>query len=531
MTRALGFTLGALLCAALASASSAHARVGFGDPVEPWRDREPGQWLRLDGHLRLRGALYGNLDLDRGASPTTKEPLWPRGESPLDLTAGTDLRVRLQPSFFLGDDVRLVLEVDVLDDIALGQSPRGAPYKGRPAMVAGTAFQDPIGILDGAFRVRSAFAEVSLPFGVLSVGRAPSHFGLGIAANAGDALDDDLGDRADRVAFVTPLFGHYVAASFDWAASGPAVADPTGAPSARRVSDAQQSASLAVLRYRAPWEVELYRQADRFVLDYGISGSVQWQLHDNPSFYQDLDAAVGGAEAARVRRDYLGLVFDVWARAVFGPLRVEAEAIAVHMHVDNPSPWPGVEIRQPVEGNPFGAVVQAEYRVLEEKLSLSGEAGVASADPGYGFPIDGASAFAGAGPGDVFGPQIDVPRDARMDAFRFHPSYRVDLILWRTLLGGVSEAAYARAGVRAQPLEGVGLELSSIYSHGIYPDRTPGGRGPLGVEVDGAVILRQGAFSLRTDVGVLVPLGGLGARGGAAPGVAHMLLVRLGYEA
>ena len=35
-------------------------------------------------------------------------------------------------------------------------------------------------------------------------------------------------------------------------------------------------------------------------------------------------------------------------------------------------------------------------------------------------------------------------RDARMDAFRFHPAYRVDLILWRTLLGGVSEAAFAR---------------------------------------------------------------------------------------
>lgn len=520
-----------LACLVLGAASPALGRVGFGDPMEPWREREPGQWLRFDGYLRLRGALYGNLDLDRGPSPTTGKPLWPDGETPLDVTAGSDLRARLKPSVFLGDEVRLVFEVDVLDGVALGQSPRGAPYKGRPAIVAGTTFQDPIGVLDGAFQVRSAYAEVALPFGVLSVGRGPSHFGLGIAANAGDDLDDDVGDRADRVAFVTPLFGHYLGASFDWAAAGPRGIDPASAPAARRISDAQQSVSLSLLRYRAPWEVELYRAAGRLVLDYGVAGSAQWQHKDAPSFYQDLEDALSGGASTRVRRDYLGLVLDVWGRLVYGPLRVEAEAVAAQVHIDNPSPWPGVEMRQPVAGNPFGVVLQAEYLVFEDALSLLAEGGVASADPGYGFPLDEPSAFAGARPGDVTGPQLDVPRDARLDAFRFHPSYRVDLILWRTLLGGVSEAAYGRFAVRARPFAALALELSSIYSHGIYAERTPGGVGPLGVEVDGAATFRYGAFSLRTDLGVLVPLGGLGARGGPAPGVAHMLLVRLGYEA
>lgn len=116
-----------------------------------------------------------------------------------------------------------------------------------------------------------------------------------------------------------------------------------------------------------------------------------------------------------------------------------------------------------------------------------------------------------------------------MDAFRFHPAYRVDLILWRTLLGGVSEAAFARVGARSHAVRDLELELFAIYSHALVPESAPGGRGPLGLEVDGAATLHIGAFSVRTDVGVLFPFGGLGARGGAAPTVAHMALVRLGY--
>lgn len=511
----------------LLAASPSLARVGFGDPMEVFRERQPEQWLVPHGHLRLRGGLFGNLDLDRPPSPSSKQVLWPAGEGPLDHTAGADLRVRLAPSFFLGDDVRVLLEVDLLDNVALGASPRGAPFGERTAIVAGTAFQDPYTFATGAFRVRSAMAEVATPLGVLAVGRMPSHFGLGIAANAGDALDDDGGDRADRVAFVAPLFGHFVAVGFDWAASGAASADPLQTPDPRLVSDASQSISVGILRYRAPWERELYKDAGYLLFDYGVGLSTQWQANDTPAFYQHLDPALAGDDA-RVRRDALAFVIDAWARFEVGALRVEGEAVALHFHVDNPSPWAGVEVRQPVTGNPFGAVLQAEYAPFDDVLSFHVETGAASGDPGYGFPSDQASLQA-ARPGDLYGPQLDGTRDARMDAFRFHPAYRVDLILWRTLLGGVSEAAFARAGVRSSHVRDVELELFGIYSHALFSDSAPGGRAPLGLEVDAAATLAIGAFSLRTDVGVLFPFGGLGARGGVAPSIGHMALVRLGY--
>lgn len=293
-----------LLAAGLLASTTAEARIGFGDPLEAYREREPEQLFLLEGYLRMRGALYGNLDLDRGPSPSTGKPLWPDGETPLDLTTGGDLRVRLEPTFFLGGDARFVLEVDVLDNLSLGQRPRGTPYKGVPGIVAGTAFQEPADALSRAFRVQSAYGEVALPFGVLAAGRMPSHFGLGIVANAGDDLDDDLNDRADRVAFVTPLFGHYVALGFDLASSRPALAAPLGATEPHRLSDQQRALSLALLRYHAPWELELYREAGWLVFDYGVAGSFAWQRRDTPDFYQDLADAFGATDRAQVRRDF-----------------------------------------------------------------------------------------------------------------------------------------------------------------------------------------------------------------------------------
>jgi uncharacterized protein (TIGR04551 family) len=531
MTVPRGRALLAALCGAslCAGPPAAHARVGFGDPVEPYRDHQPGQTLDLHAHLRLRTALYGNMDLDRGPSPTSGQPLWPKGETPLDLTAGGDLRLRVAPTLWLGEEARIVMEIDVLDNVALGATPKGTPYQGRAAVVTGTVFQDPYSLSSGILRIRTAFAEVVTPVGVLSAGRSPTHFGLGIGSNAGDAMDDDKGDRADRVAFVMPVLGHFLATSLDLSATGPRGVPAVSAPQPQLPSLAQPAVSVALLRYRAPWEVEANRARNRWLLDYGAAGSVQVQRNDAPVFYQSLQGMGGLAAAEHVRRDYVAAFADAWVRFVWGPVRVEAEALLGHLWIGNASPYPGIEMRKPVTGNPFGAVLQAEWLPLKGRFSVVGETGIASPDPAPGFPQDEPSAFAGSRPGDVFGPQIDGQRDRRMDAFRFHPAYHVDLIMWRTLLGGVSEAAYARVKLGTSPLQDVRVELNTIYSHGIVSRSNPGGVGPLGVEFDSSVAVAMGAFTARLDGGVLVPLGGLGRRGGHTPRHAQMVLVRLAY--
>lgn len=522
-------------------AGPAAARVGFGDPAAPWRERAPDQWLRVDGYLRARAALYGNLDLDRGVSSNTGLALWPAGEGPLDLGGGSDLRLRVRPSFFAGEDVRVVVETDVIDGVAFGQSPRGAPFASADQIVSGTAAQG-TGLLAGqTFLWRSAYAEVQLPIGLFAIGRMPSHFGVGIATNAGDDIDDDIFDRADRVAFVAPLFGHYLALAWDVGAAGAGLASPTGAPTGasiraptsapapRRLGDGQHAASLALLRYRAPWEVALFRDAGETVFDYGLVTSLQWQVQDTPGAYVEGVPPGSSAATARVARGYRGLAVDGWLRLVRGAFRLEGELFAAAFEVDNASPLAGVTFRAPTRGAPFGAVLQAAYEAPRVPWSARLEGGLASSDPSPGFlPPEGRSAVAAA-PGDVFGAQVDGGADARMDAFRFHPNHRIDLILWRTLLGGVSEALYGKAMVRYAPVEALTCDLSAVYSHALQGQQTPGGIEPLGAELDATLTFRQGAFSLRADAGVLVPLGGMGARGGQAPGLAHLWLWRAGY--
>jgi uncharacterized protein (TIGR04551 family) len=514
------------------TSTAAQARVGFGDPAQEFRDHKPGEVLDIRGYLRVRGAGYSNLDLDHRVSPSTGEGIWARGEGPLNLTNGADMRVRLSPSLWLGEDVRMLLEVDVLDNVTLGSVPKGTPYNGRTGMVAGTAFQEPITAATGAFRVRTAMGQAITPLGIISAGRSPSHFGLGIAANSGDDLDDDGGDRADRVAWMLPFLGHFLAASADLSSSGPRGNTQTYGPNPISPALTQQALSFAILRWRAPWEVDMHRAGDwrsGWVLDYGAAFSTQFQLADNPVFYQALSGGAGLPKNQQVTRNYFAALGDFWLRLWWKDFRLETEIVASYVHIGNASPYPGVELRKPVNGNPLGGVVVGEWLPLKGKFGLLAEAGIASADPAPGFPQSDASAFVGSQAGDAFGPQVNGSSDTRFDSFRFHPSYRVDLIMWRTLLGGVSEAAYGRMKFSTTPVQGVKAEIGGIYSQGLISRSTPGGVAPLGAEVDSAVTLAMGAFSARVDAGVLLPLGGLGQRGAHAPHIAQMVLVRLGY--
>jgi uncharacterized protein (TIGR04551 family) len=539
----------ALLSAVLGSVETL-ARTGMGDPVQPWREKDPGAWLVMGGHLRLRSALFSHLDLDRpaGVVGAGSTRLWPQGEGPLDLTAGHDLRLRLSPSLFLGEVARVVLEVDLIDNVALGARPRFTPFRDATGIVAAAPFAAQPSLGDVA-TLRTAYGEVLLPVGVLAAGRMPSHFGLGIAANDGADIDDDFGDRADRVAFTMPVLGHVVSAAFDVGASGPRAFGLGRAagqgPAARQLSVAEQSLSLAFLRFHAPWEQEMLTHAStpeggRVVVDYGLALSMEWQERDVPGYYATFDERLGDRAAAVVRRGYRAGLADGWFRIVARRWRFEAEMVSAAFGIDNASPLPGVTLREPVTGLPFGGVMVLESKPLSDErlLVVRGEIGVASSDPAPGFPLPSPTALSSSRPGDVFGSQLDGVADTRQDGFRLHPLHRVDLILWRTLLGGVSEAAYARTSAVVTPLQdvfpGLRIEGNAIYSHALHGPSAPGGVAPLGVEFDGTVVLPYDAFSLRLDGGWLLPLGGMGARfadgdTAVAPTPATMFLVRLAY--
>ena len=55
-----------------------------------------------------------------------------------------------------------------------------------------------------AISPKRVWAEIQTPVGLLSFGRMPSEWGLGILSHAGGGIDDDLGDTVDRIQFALP---------------------------------------------------------------------------------------------------------------------------------------------------------------------------------------------------------------------------------------------------------------------------------------------------------------------------------------
>ena len=91
-------------------------------------------------------------------------------------------------------------------------------------------------------------------------------------------------------------------------------------------------------------------------------------------------------------------------------------------------------------------------------------------------------------PGALDGPQANLPRDRTVDNFRFHPDYHVDQILFREIIGTITDAIYIRPHVRTT-LVAVGagrIEAGAalIASWAVEPTSTPSGQRTLGVEFD-----------------------------------------------
>ncbi|MCA9671228.1 MAG: TIGR04551 family protein, partial [Myxococcales bacterium] len=475
----------------------------------------------LAGYLRLRFDVFDNFDLDHGPTPTTGRPLFPvppsdKGRGPL---MSANMRLRLEPVIRLPWGVSLHARVDVLDNLVLGSTPDGLPASvWAPTAAASTRTRPP---QEGdnsdidSVRVKRAWGQIVLPFGILSAGRmgALISWGTGFFVNSGNCLDCDLGDEGDRIALTLPLFGHLVTVAFDFGAIGPTSRAIGLYPQAFNLDhrDDVRSFALVIARYDRPQVVERYVRAGRTVIQYGLLTSIRTQADDVPAYYLtgDLDREYGPDD--RVRRDLFAFAADFWFGLRVGGLSVDIEAALLFSQIDNASLLPGTELLQRITARQFGAVARARYDWTRFKIAL--EVGMASGDsaPGFGVrsPLDQFSSQ----PGDLDGPQFRLPGDTTTDNFRFNPDYRIDLILWRRIIGAVSDAIYIRPSAEWQPLRGLYFGGAVITSLAMRSESTPSGESPLGVEVDLTARWEpHRAFEARLQYGVLFPLAGLDNR-------------------
>lgn len=456
--------------------------------------------LTVHGMLRVREAGLYNLDLDRGLD-STGQPLHPVPLSGGQLTESGDIRARTDVAIYApGVGVAAKARIDWLDNVALGGDPdlRG----GTPATSGG---QRPSVAL-----VERAWGEVLTPIGTVAVGRMGAHFGLGILANGGDCEDCDHGDAADRAALVTPLAGHLWAFAYDIAARGPFTRTPDGGREILLEPTASVSGpTIAVLKTHSP--ATLARRADAGYTTLEYAGYLTHRRQDNdvPATYLPTASPVMTFSSDDVvARGFSATATGAWLRITSARVRVEAELAYLRARVDQPSLIPGAELTLPVTSNQLGGAVRSALLVGPVQLGLDG--GYASGDdaPGFGaFPKPGQLA---PPPGAFEGAQANPPRDRTVDNFRFHPDYRIDHILFREIIGTITDAIYVRPHLRATLLTvgrgRVEAIAALVASWAAEPTSTPSGARALGVELDPELRFASAdGFLVNLAYGLLLP--------------------------
>lgn len=232
-----------------------------------------------------------------------------------------------------------------------------------------------------------------------------------------------------------------------------------------------------------------------------------------------------------VRREAQAVIPDFWFQFLWGKFKFEAEAAFVWGGIENtnvqdvgannfddpngtdpgdPDDDDGWNIRQ------FGFTAAGEFRAFEDKLRIGLGGGYATGDDDVEGLVPPAEGF-----------DAQLTRNRTFSTFRFHPDYRVDLILFRNILQRVQGAYYLRPNVeydftRDQDGQRIGGGAALIWSRASQFVSAPGNSPDLGLELnfklyyqakDGSLnddLDKLGGFYTQLEYGVMFPLGGLG---------------------
>ncbi|MCU0696982.1 MAG: TIGR04551 family protein [Myxococcaceae bacterium] len=526
---------------------------------EDWVDEKRKlELVTLDGYLRVRPDLFWRFDLGSG-NDASGYSLWPRNpNSPVDRTnVGVNMRFRLEPTINVSEEVRIRTQIDALDNLVWGSTPDyGFSRNGgfgywndrnefSVFSQSQTAPRAGINSLNDSIMLKRVWGEVSTPVGILRFGRMGSHWGLGMLHHDGNGIDNDWGDTVDRVMFTAePLQGFYVTPMLDVNIVGnTSLRLPEGGqPFNLSNFDDGLNYILAVARRDTDTEARAKLDSGQTVFNYGLHFSYRNQRVDSVDFLSQPFGTDGVNTATSpggqsVRREANLFIPDVWAKLERKNFRIEGEFAAFMGWIDNRalSGAAGLQpgFNQRLDVWQFGAVLQGEYKLLNGDLEIGGEVGFASGDrqPGFGNNPRrrGSGANGSTNPGDIEGPQYNCSAsgacgDRVIRNFRFNRDYRMDMILYREILGGVTDSLYIKPKVQYRITQGFNAFAGIIYSRAIYAESTPSAANVtattppdpnLGLEINaGARYETEDGFYAQAQYGILFPLGGFNREGG-----------------
>ncbi len=521
-------------------------------PAWPQEQEKKLQFFQLNGYIRFRSYLFHNYNL--GVNPISGGPAAPFHVPYSELgstgTAGSasnqqsncatrdnancrttnltsaDMRLRLEPTLNVTEQVRVKAQIDVLDNLVLGSTPEGyylngtAAHGNVPTAVYSNTQVTPTSGSNSvlsSINAKRAWAEVQTPFGELKFGRMPTHWGTGMVINNGDCLDCNFGQTSDRVMFSTKLWGHFIAFMWDWVATGPTtqIIGPSQQQGVFFNADTLDDVSQWILtlgRLDNPEEIKERVDQGKIVFNYGLYAAYRqqdWTQSTNPptptgNTPQNLQTTLTPRHAKT------GLV-DVYLRLDWKKLHLEAEGVIHAGTIGNLT-----DVYSTVHGSTSllsGAfVLKANYKLLHDQLKLNLEIGYASGDDSED-------------PNAVINYQNATlaPIANRIGRFTFDPDYIVDMILFRYILGTVSNATYFKPGASYDIIDNFGARVDLIYSLANNQVAYPGNARSLGLEIDAALTYKneEEGFYASLAYGVLFPFGALDLPGSIYPCCGH----------
>lgn len=539
--------------------------------------------FEVHGFYRVRSEMFHNFSLGRADSRDTA--LWPRpiddsyqpgltsqpnlvnlcGKSQpgtavcTDKTqAGANMRFRLEPEIHISDNLRILSQIDILDNLVLGSTPGGyynennatgqlsvgSPNAYVPRGAYATTQETPVAgknSLNNSVSVKRVWGEYMTPVGLLRFGRMANHWGLGILANAGDGHDSDWQSTMDRIMFITGIksLDLYFGGTWDFPNEGAISAtrsESAGQPyDLAQLDDVNQWVLLAVRRRSADL-AKLDLAKGRAVINGGVFNVFRKQMLANDTINDPTtNATIGnsnldGLSRGLTRRNANLWVPDVWFQLLYRKFRFELEAAAYLGSMENTQNVAGSnDYTAPSPNSPNGwkirqyiLAMQTELKAVEDKLRVQFGFGWASGDADL---ADGSIHPTGL----QLQPQQGYNRTFSMG--RFNPDYRVDLILFRNILSRVQGAYYFRPSVDYDFIRNLngqkfGGGAAVIWSRASEFVQTPGHHRDLGLELDVTLYYqakdgslndnpdKMGGFYTALQYGVLFPLGGLGYQDG-----------------
>ncbi len=451
-----------------------------------------------------------------------------------------NMRFRINPEIHVTDNIAIYSQIDIFENLILGSTPQGFYTRGQasPWAPIGAFTQTQVApteqnSLTPSILVSRAWAEVTnQSLGQIRFGRMPGQWGLGILANAGNGIDSDYQTHTDRIMYaarIRPLH-LFLAAFYDFASTGLTSQTFLREPGQGQPIDVSQlddvnQFGLALGRRVDPAEARQRLNRGQLVINGGLYG-----LYRNQQLSSEL-AGVGGmntvdqrtvgvstadTSSQLINRNAWAVISDLWFQVLHRNFRFEMEAALIYGETTiNRTAVPN---QQRYELAQFGGAMEFEYRLLNNRLTIDFRTGYASGDS----DVEGLN----------FQNNFTPPQRGATKAFttfRFHPDYRVDLILWRQIMRQISGAYYFRPAVSYAFVNSPGgdrlfARVAGIWSRASEPVQTRGNAADLGIELNAEVTYqsnfrdttlgdRPGAgFFASLQYGVLFPMAGLGPR-------------------